>query len=210
MADGKVNYTTSITNNSRKNISLQKQTQQSQTQQTQSNTLENLNQNYQIDPYKYVNAIPLDEYIYDLRNTVFIGVDKQVLKEFLYYLFHFDRSNELVFNNFHTFIVNRDIFGALNFLKSVVNIEEVKRNLQNALLQYGVVSKETKDLNTIINLYVETEEPSLAQKLFRYLLYIDFESRESFNQYIEDYLGYENDIKRYMSISDYIYSSYKL
>ena len=209
MEGGKVNYMRSFTNsNVPKNVSLENQTQNSIIQKV--NQTQPVNENYEIDPYKYVNSIPLDEYIYDLRNTVFPGVDKQVLKEFLYYLFHFDRSNEALFNNFHTFIANRDIFSALNFLKSTVNIEEVKRNLQNALSQYGVISKETKDLHTIIGLYVETEEPALAQKLFRYLLYIDFESREAFDHYIAQYLSYVNDDMRYMSISDYIYSAYNL
>jgi hypothetical protein len=188
------------------NQTLLKQTQKSKINsyiQTQ-----DMNQN--ITPYMYANSIPLDDYVHHLRYKVFPGVDTPILKEFLYYLFHFDRSNEILFNNFHTFIAKRDIFGALNFLKSVINIEEVKRKLQDTIMQYGIMAEETKDLNTILDLYVETEEPSLAQKLFRYLLYIEFESREAFDHYIAQYLSYANDDMRYMSISDYIYSAYNL
>jgi hypothetical protein len=202
----------SLLTGNRKSAMSQSSANQIQMQMAQSALAQqNLSMKTQ-EPYSFehVNAVSFEEYIHHLRYEVFPGADRNLLKEFLYYLFYFNRTNKPIFMNYQQFILNKDLFGALTYLKSIINIEQVKLELQNAGLKSGLSMKETKDLSVILNLYVDTENQALATKLLRYLLFLDFNSLESFKKYIEQYLGYENDQVRYESVPDLIYSAYKI
>ena len=144
-----------------------------QTKQTQDDEFE----------YTYLVAkdTSLENYLYHLRFRVFPNAQKHELKEAFRLLFYIKWNDEQVFTRLQESVSTKNIQQLIMALRMMVpNEKEREHTFQNEVKKKEITLQKTKDLNIILDRYLEEAEPFNSHIILRYLLFTDFISYDAF------------------------------